>query len=119
MPVAGVCVRVRARKVDMDGYTFDSVHESEVYSGLKWRLRDGEIRDLAIHPKFVFTVNGAIVGTMKPDFTFFDIKGFHVLDAKGFKKSKKTGKMLPRVDREFGIKRKLMKALYGYDIEIV
>ncbi len=123
----GCGMRVRARKVVLDGITFDSVHESEVYAHqLKPLARSGRIEQLQVHNKFVFVVNGAVVGTMKPDFTFVDKAGefgdkglLRCWDAKGFKKSKKTGKLLPRVDREFGIKKKLMRALFALEVECV
>ncbi len=120
-------MRVRARKVTLDGIVFDSVHESEVYTGqLKPLARAGRIEQLQMHPKFTFIVNGVVVGTLKPDFSFVDKAGvfgdaglMRIWDAKGFKRSKKTGKMLPRVDREFGLKCRLMKALFALEVECV
>lgn len=112
-------MRYHAKKVEIDGFVFDSGHEGDVYLDLKLQQRAGLISKLQIHPKFHFFVQGILVGTMKPDFTYLDEKDMvRVVDAKGFKKSPRTGKLLPRVDREFGIKRKLMKALFGLEIEI-
>ena len=113
-------MKVHARKVTIDNIVFDSVHASEVYSDLKLQQRAGLISKLQCHPQFTFIVNGLPIAKMKPDFTFHDKEDrLHVLDAKGFKRSKKTGRLLPRVDREFGIKAKLMKACFGLEIEIV
>ena len=41
------------RKVEADGYTFDSAAEYKHYCDLKLREKAGEIEDLAVHPKFV------------------------------------------------------------------
>ncbi len=112
-------MRVHARKVELDGFVFDSVHESEVYQDFKLQQRAGEISKLQIHPKFTFFVQGVLIATMKPDFTYHDKQGMlRVADAKGFKRSPKTGKLLPRVNREFGIKCKLMRALFGLEVEV-
>jgi len=113
-------VRVRAVKTEIDGIAFDSKHEAAVYTELKLRQRAQDITNLQVHPKFRFFVNGVLVGTYTPDFTWHDADDrLHVGDAKGFKRSKKTGKLLPRVDREFGLKRNLMRALFALEIEIL
>ncbi len=120
-------MKVNSRKVFLDGIWFDSDHESKVYAHqLKPLERAGKIVQLQVHNKFTFIVNGVVVGTMKPDFTFVDKAGvfgepglMRVHDAKGFKRSKKTGKLLPRVDREFGLKCKLMRALFALEVECV
>lgn len=113
-------MRVRARKVEIDGIVFDSAHESEVYLALKLQQRSGLISKLQCHPKFVFEVNGVRICSYKPDFTYIDKENkVRVVDAKGFKKSKKTGKLLPRVDRDFHIRRKFLLAQFGIEVEIV
>lgn len=113
-------MRVRARKVEEDGIVFDSMTEHKRYRELKLLVRSGEISKLQVHPVFIFIVSDVRVGKYKPDFAYHDRNGgLHIEDAKGFKKSKKTGKLLPRVDREFGLKKKLMLALFGLDVEIV
>lgn len=45
--------KYNARKVEVDDYTFDSQAEATRYGELKLLQRAGEIRDLAVHPKFV------------------------------------------------------------------
>lgn len=120
-------MKVNSRKVLYDGIWFDSDHEHKVYRDqLKPLMRDGSISQLQVHNKFTFIVNGAIVGTMEPDFTFMDAKGLfgeagmlRCWDAKGWKKSPKTGKLLPRVDREFGLKCRLMMACFALQVECV
>ncbi len=45
--------KYNARKVRLDGYTFDSQVEAARYGELKLLERVGKIRDLEVHPKFV------------------------------------------------------------------
>ena len=45
--------KYNARKVKLDGYTFDSQAESNRYLSLKTLQRVGEISDLVVHPVFV------------------------------------------------------------------
>ena len=112
-------MRVNAKKIIIDGITFDSKHEGDVYLERKLAQRAGVISHLQCHVTFRFVVNEIFIGTMKPDFVFHEAGDVKVWDAKGFKKSKKTGKMLPRVNREFGLKCKLLKALFGLEVECV
>lgn len=114
-------MRRRAKKVEIDGITFDSLTEGRVYTEqLRPLARAKKITQLQVHPKFTFIVNDVIVGSYKPDFVFCDQDGkLRCWDAKGFKRSPKTGKMLPIVDRGFGKTKKLMKACFGIDVECV
>lgn len=113
-------MRYKATKVHADGLIFDSKHEFEVYRERVLAQRAGEITKLQIHTKFTLIVSGVVICTFKPDFVFHDKDDrVCVWDAKGFKVSKKTGKRLPRVDREFHIKANLMRACFGLEVEIV
>ena len=44
--------KYNARKVTIDGYTFDSQAEATRYGELCMLEREGEITDLRVHPKF-------------------------------------------------------------------
>lgn len=112
-------MRVRAVKTEIDGHIFDSKHEAQVCSELMLLQKAGEISKLQFHPTFVLVVNQEPICKYTPDATYHDKDDrLHVIDAKGFKRSRKTGKMLPRVDREFHMKRKLMRACFGLEVEI-
>ena len=104
-----------------DGIVFDSIAEMERCEGLKLLQRDGIIREVRYQTHYDLVVNDLKICTYTADFTYIDAatNQVHVEDVKGFKRSKKTGKMLPRVNREFGIKKKLMKALFDIDVEVV
>lgn len=113
-------MRVRAIKTTVDNMTFDSKHEAAIYGVYKALQQRGQISKLQCHPTFTFIVQGLPIAKYTPDFSYHDEKDrLHIIDAKGFRKSKKTGKLLPRVDREFHIKKKLMQACFGLEVEIV
>jgi hypothetical protein len=57
-------------KVSLDGYRFDSQAEGRRYMVLRDRLRKGEITDLAVHPSFVLSVKGVLIGKYTPDFAY-------------------------------------------------
>lgn len=104
-------------KRTQDGIVFDSIAEMKRYSDLKLLLRSGAISRLQYQPKFDLRVGDAHIAYYSPDFTYLDTNGVPIVeDVKGWKVSKKTGKMLPRVNREFGLKVRLMKACFGLDV---
>jgi hypothetical protein len=57
-------------KGSLDGYAFDSQTEGKRYLFLRDRLRKGEITDLAVHPSFVLSVKGVLIGRYRPDFAY-------------------------------------------------
>jgi hypothetical protein len=44
--------KYNARKIVIDGYTFDSLAEGRRYQDLKYSMNEGLISDLRIHPHF-------------------------------------------------------------------
>lgn len=94
-------------KTVIDGFTFDSKKESDEYINLKIRLRNGDIKNLELQPKFPITINGVKICTYKADFAY-EVKGKRiVVDVK----SKFTAK-LP----VYRLKNKLLKAVYGIEV---
>lgn len=94
------------RKTQVDGITFDSKHESEVYAELKLRQRAGEIAALAMQVRFRLGERIEYAA----DFVVIDAAGAHVIDAK----SEAT-----RRDKVYRIKKKLMWEKWGIEIEEV
>ena len=95
----------------LDGIRFASKAEADCFARLKLREKAKEITHLTAHPKWQFVVNGQLVGTYTADMSFMD-KGrsaLRVVDVK----SPSTAKL-----EAFKIKRWLMFALYGIDVEI-
>ena len=96
-----------ARKVKLDGYTFDSQGEMRRYQELKLLEKQGLIWGLMIYPHFDLTVEGQQICKYIADFGYSDNRGYHVEDFKG---------VLTPI---FRLKRKLFKATLGFDIDIV
>jgi hypothetical protein len=116
--------KYNARKVSMDGYTFDSQSEARRYQELKLLEKSGDIKLLEIHKRFLiiegFTWNGKRVRPTyyECDFFYWDNhKGRMVVeDVKAF--DKKTQKFITTA--VFNLKLKLFKSQYPqHDFVIV
>lgn len=92
-----------------NGQRIDSKAERKHLAGLRGRLRAGEIYALACQPEFPLIVNGEFIGKYTADFAFWDVREdrFRVVDVKGVE------------TREFKRAKKLVKAIYGIDVEVV
>lgn len=98
------------RKTVLDGLTFDSKAEANYYANLKIREKAGEVSGVELQRPFpLLGPTGTLMATYKADFAFWDHTEdrFRVIDVKGF------------VTKEFRLKRKMMKALLGIDVEVV
>ena len=88
-------MKYKAKKVELDGYTFDSMSEAKhYYHTLKPRLEAGEIKDLRMQPAFRCEINGRLICKYIADFQYIDLnttglQGQHgcviIEDVKGFK----------------------------------
>lgn len=105
------------KKVEFDGYVFDSQKEHKRYIELKQLQEEGKISDLEVHPKWELqskytTQDGEKVRAIhyEGDFTYLDIVNDCVVveDVKPF--VKKTGKFF--MAPEAKLKIKLYKAKY-------
>lgn len=82
--------RSNARKVDKDGYTFDSRAEARRYDELRLLERGGVIRDLVIHPRYelqpAFERDGQRIRAIyyEGDFEYWEGASLIVEDVKGF-----------------------------------
>jgi hypothetical protein len=98
-----------AKKTVVDGITFDSKREAEVYCDLKLIERAGKIFGFERQRKFELIVNGEIIGTYRADFAFIDNEQdgrLRVIDVKGV------------VTRDFRRVQKIIKAAYNIDVEV-
>ena len=97
------------KKVVVDGIEFDSIAEGKHYSELKLLERAGEIVDVELQRPFALTISGFLICTYRCDFSYISKKDgrFHVVDCKGVR------------TKDFIIKKKLMKAILGIDVEEV
>ena len=99
--------KYNARKVMVDGHTFDSIKESQRYVQLKLMLRAGKITDLELQPRYDIDVNGKRICFYKADFRYVENGKTVVEDVK----STMTAK-LP----VYRLKKKLVKACHDVDI---
>jgi len=100
------------RKVEFDGYTFDSVAECARYKVLKLREKAGEIFELNVHPKYILQEKfrsktykypssdpekdiAIRAITHIPDFEYYDydLKQIVVEDVKGYQTDSHSIKM--------------------------
>lgn len=98
-----------AKKTTLDGITFDSKAEARYYASLKQREKAGEVHSVELQRPYVLAVDGFLITTYKADFAFWDQieERQRVIDVKGV------------VTPVFRLKQKMMKAIYGIDVEIV
>ena len=94
------------RKVQADGFTFDSQAEYRRYRELKLLEAAVAIKGLQVHPLFALRVNGQHIGNYEADFSYIELPGErHVVeDVKGVRTA------------VYRLKKRMVKALYGIDI---
>lgn len=107
------------KRTEIDGISFASQREANRYGELKLLQRAGEIRELETQVRFPFVINEQHVCSYVADFTYsekvpWQERGYEdrspqawrpvVEDCKGF-----------RTD-VYGLKKKLLKAIFGIDI---
>lgn len=104
--------KYRNKRRTVDGITFDSIKEANHYSELKLLEKAGELWDLELQPRFPIKINGELICTYVADFKYtclFKAGGRasitdKIVDVKGVR------------TREYKLKKRLMKAVYGIDI---
>ncbi|RVL60383.1 MULTISPECIES: DUF1064 domain-containing protein [Sinorhizobium] len=101
--------KYRNKKTTVDGIKFDSKREAQFYSSLKQLERAGQVYEVELQKPYALTVNGQLVCTYKADFAFYGAiqKRNRVVDVKGV------------ATKDFVIKKKLMRAVFGIDVEVV
>jgi hypothetical protein len=98
-------------RVQLDGIWFDSKREAAYYANLKQREKAGEVSAVELQRSFALLgPQGLLMATYRCDFAFIDhTQGdrFRVVDVKGVE------------TKEFRLKKRMMKALLGIDVEVV
>lgn len=94
-------------RTQVGGYTFDSRKEAEHYLVLKGMQNCGAISNLQLQPSFPLVVNGELIGVYRADFEFVQDGQRIVQDVKGYR------------TQMYNMKKKLISALYGIEIEEV
>jgi hypothetical protein len=93
----------------VDGITFDSLSEAKRYGELKIETMAGVITDLQVHQRFCLDVNGVHICDYESDFVYCRNGTLVVEDVKS----------KPTVTRLYRVKKKLMRALHGIEIQEV
>lgn len=96
-----------AVKTTVDGIKFDSKGESEKWFDLKNRERAGEIKDLQRQVIYKLEVNGVLICKYKADYEYIENGVLLTADFKGI------------ITKDFALKAKLFKGIYGRDILII
>ena len=96
--------KYRNIKTTIDGITFDSKRESIRYCELKLLAKAKKIQNLRLQLPYVIRVNGEKICKYIADFVYVEDGQEIVEDVKGMR------------TREYVLKRKLMKAVFGIDI---
>lgn len=102
--------KYNAKKVRVDGFIFDSKSEAARYTELKFYLRAGLISDLQIHPTYPLIVNGAKIGSFKPDFRYLNENGTLTIEDI---KSKAT------MTQVSSLRIRVFEAIYGLRVTII
>lgn len=89
----------------VDNLRFASQLEANRYRELKLLLKIGRIGNLVMQKRFLLSVNGELICTYVADFSYSENGKEVVEDCKGFE------------TREYKIKRRLMKAVLGIEIQ--
>ena len=98
--------KYRNKKTQIGGRMFDSKLEAARYCELKRLQEGGIISGLQCQVPYKLEVNGNLVCTYRADFVYLDIDKRRVVeDAKGVR------------TKEYILKRKLMKAILGIEIQ--
>ena len=112
-----------SRKVYYDGYWFDSEKEMHRFQELELMVKNGNIKYLGIHPKFILQESFIYQGkkiqpiTYSPDFQYIEDGVTVCEDAKGI--DNRTGRPVTLTEAS-GIKIKMFKKLHpDIDFRIV
>ena len=103
--------KYRNTPVTVDGIRFDSKREAAFYSELKIREKAGEVGGVELQRPFkLLGPKGELIATYRADFAFYDFQQdrFRVIDIKGAPET-----------AVFRLKKRLMRALNGIDVEVV
>jgi len=93
-----------AIKTVVNGIKFDSKKEAARYVMLTTMERHGLISGLSLQPKFDLVINGIKIGFYKADFKYTHEGKEVIEDVKGMKTP------------VYNLKKKMIKAIYGFDI---
>lgn len=102
--------KLNAHKITFFGHTFDSIKEGKFYLTLKADKHEGLIKDFEMQVPYEFKFNNTLICTYYLDFMIINNSGKkRYIDIKGYRKGATYA--------IFRIKKKLMQAFYGINVE--
>jgi len=96
-------------RTTVDGILFDSLLEARHYGELKIEERAGIITELKVHKRFSLDVNGIHICVYESDFIYYRDGRLVVEDTKSN----------PTITPLYRVKKKLMRAIHGIEIQEV
>ena len=107
--------KMRNVRVEVNGYKFASRAEARRYSELIFLRDHGSIKDLQLHPKFSLAILNQEITTYTADFQYsiFDQSFGNWITIVEDVKGRRAG---PAYEM-FKVKKRLMKALHGIDVQ--
>ncbi len=103
--------KYNAKRVELDGIKFASKREASRYAELKLLERIGEIVELECQPRYPLTLNGVKLATYVADFRYRRVvSGESVVE---------DVKSKPTITDVYRIKKKLMLAIHGIELNEV
>lgn len=102
--------KYKNKRLNVDGFTYDSKAEAHYGELLRIREKAGEVSNIERQKPFqLIAVNGESIGSYKADFVFWDklVNRQRVVDVKGIRTP------------VFSLKKKLVEAAYRVTIECV
>lgn len=100
--------KFNAKKVLIDGITFDSTKEGRRYQDLKLLQSQGEINNLELQVKYSFVYNFITIGTYRADFVYFTKDGTMIVED--------VKSPITRKKADYRLRRRMMAAFFGIDI---
>jgi hypothetical protein len=103
--------KYNAKRVELDGIKFASKREAARYAELKLLQRIGEIVGLECQPRYPLTLNGVKLATYVADFRYKRVASDEIVV--------EDVKSKPTITDVYRLKKKLMLALHGIELNEV
>jgi len=103
--------KYNAKRVELDGIKFASKREASRYAELKLLQRIGEIVELECQPRYPLTLNGVKLATYVADFRYKRVVSGEIVV--------EDVKSKPTITDVYRLKKKLMLALHGIELNEV
>ncbi len=107
------------RKVEADGFTFDSDKEFKRYCYLKVRQQLGEIRDLEVHPVFKFDDGRLVIRYEGKRIAKYEADSSYIEVATGEYVVEDVKSKVTRLNPFYRLKKAIMSSMLGIEVQEV